>query len=203
MSVVAMLTYSFGASPAAAAVTTASSTGTYSAHGTVSQQSLITANVELSNDSLAPVTVGATFDPTVMTHGFDVDAAIQSALNEVGTSRATGWSQPGECIISARRWLTGAGADWTGSGSPVANYRGATRVPLENVMPGDILQYEHLTFPDQWVSGVHTMLVTAVHEDGTLNIVQSNVPYGSGLVTEELRFTPDPPDGFTTAAWRF
>ena len=36
-------------------------------------------------------------------HNFDVAATIALAESEIGTSRPTGWSQPGECIMSTQR----------------------------------------------------------------------------------------------------
>lgn len=135
--------------------------------------------------------------------GFNVDAAIEMAKSELGTSRATGWSMPGECIMSAKRWVTSAGGNWYSSGTPVTNYESATRIPYHLVQPGDIIQYENLFAPHAWVTGVHTVMVTGVNEDGTIDIIQSNVPFGSGLVTEEKNWLPQPPDGFQAVIWRF
>ena len=134
---------------------------------------------------------------------FDVAAAIALAESEVGTSRPTGWAQPGECIESARRWVTAGGAAWTGNGDPVSNYAGATRLTIADAQPGDIVQYEHAAYPTSWVSGVHTVLITEVHDDGTFTIIESNNPGGSGLVSKNTHWTPDPPAGFLTVVWRF
>lgn len=137
-------------------------------------------------------------------HNFDVEAAIAQARSEIGTSRPTGWSAPGECIMSVIRWVEGAGgANWTGGGNPVDNYAGATRLTINEAMPGDIVQYEHLLYPTSWVSGVHTLLITEVHDNGTFTIIQSNVPGGSGLVTEVTDWVPEPPAGFQAVVWRF
>lgn len=137
-------------------------------------------------------------------HGFDVQAAIAQARSEIGTSRATGWSAPGECIMSVIRWVEGAGgANWVGGGDPVSNYTGATRLTIEFAQPGDIVQYESIDYPTSWVSGVHTLLITGVNGDGTFEIVQSNIPGGSGLVTEVKDWVPQPPAGFQAVVWRF
>lgn len=136
-------------------------------------------------------------------HSYDVEATIAAAEAEVGTSRATGWSMPGECIISAKRWVHAGGGGWTGSGTPVSNYVGATRLSLDLVEAGDIIQYENLYAPGAWVMGVHTLLVTGVNEDGTLTIIESNNPFGSGLVTKSENWTPQPPAGFQAVVWRF
>lgn len=136
-------------------------------------------------------------------HGFDVEAAIAAAEAEIGTSRATGWGMPGECIISTKRWIHAGGGNWTGSGSPVVNYTGATRLTLDLVEPGDVIQYENLYAPHAWVMGVHTLLVTEVNDDGTFTIIESNVPFGSGYVSKKENWTPAPPAGFQAVAWRF
>ncbi len=137
-------------------------------------------------------------------HNFNVAAAIAAAKSEIGTSRPTGWSAPGECIMSVIRWVEGAGgAKWNGGGDPVSNYNGATRLTIASAQPGDIVQYENIDYPTSWVSGVHTLLITGVNGDGTFEIVQSNVPGGSGLVTEVKNWVPEPPAGFQAVVWRF
>lgn len=137
------------------------------------------------------------------TANFDVEAALAIAESEIGTSRATGWAMPGECIMSTKRWINHAGGNWNSSGTPRTNYDGAALIPLHLAQPGDIVQYENAQTPDAWVTGVHTLMISEVHEDGTIDIIQSNVPFGSGLVTKELNWQPDPPAGFQTMIWRF
>jgi hypothetical protein len=105
--------------------------------------------------------------------------------------------------MSAQRWIKAGGGAWTGSGNPVANYDGATRLTMENAEPGDIVQYEHIESPTSWVSGVHTVLITEVHDDGTFTIIESNNPGGSGLVKKNKSWTPEPPKGFQAVVWRF
>lgn len=137
-------------------------------------------------------------------HNYDVEAAIRQARSEVGTSRATGWNQPGECIVSVIRWVEGAGgANWIGGSDPVSGYTGATRLTMADALPGDIVQYESIDYPTSWVSGVHTLLIVGVNGDGTYDIIQSNIPGGSGLVTEVTDWTPNPPEGFQAVVWRF
>lgn len=137
-------------------------------------------------------------------HSYNVEAAIAQARSEIGTSRPTGWSAPGECIMSVIRWVEGAGgANWVGGGDPVSNYTGATRLTMAYAQPGDIVQYESIDYPTSWVSGVHTLLVVGVNGDGTFDIVQSNIPGGSGLVTEVKDWVPAPPSGFQAVVWRF
>ncbi|MBL3688014.1 lipase [Leucobacter zeae] len=158
----------------------------------------------------APVLAGEQIDSVLTIEkiadvpaGFDVEAAIELAESEIGTSRPTGWSAPGECIMSAQRWIRAGGGAWTGGGDPVSNYDNATRVTLANAQPGDIIQYENIASPTSWVTGVHTVMITGVNDDGTFTIIQSNSPGGSGLVTQEEDWTPAPPAGFQAAVWRF
>lgn len=137
-------------------------------------------------------------------HNYNVEAAIALARSEVGTSRPTGWSAPGECIMSVIRWVEGAGgAKWVGGGDPVSNYTGATRLTIPYAQAGDIVQYESIDYPTSWASGVHTLLIVGVNGDGTFDIVQSNIPGGSGLVSEVKNWTPNPPSGFQAVVWRF
>lgn len=136
-------------------------------------------------------------------HGYNVEAAIALAKSEIGTSRPTGWNMPGECISSVVRWLEAGDVVKVGSRTPVENYIGAIRLTPNFAKPGDVIQYEHLEFPHSWVTGVHTVLVTGVNSDGTLDIIESNVPYGSGLVSERKGWTPAPPPGFQAVVWRF
>lgn len=205
ISATAMLTFAFGAAPAQAQnssdfdfTTPAPATVT-----TGGAQVLTTANGWQQTVALEKLSEATILSYENIAHGFDINAAIAKALSEVGTSRATGWNMPGECIMSTQRWVRAGGGNWSGSGTPVSNYVGATRVPLAALKPGDVIQYEHLTFPHSWATGVHTMLVTGVNTDGTIDIVQSNVPAGSGLVTVEKNFVINPPAGFQAVGWRF
>ena len=105
--------------------------------------------------------------------------------------------------MSAQRWIKAGGGAWNGSANPVSNYEGATRLSVEDAQPGDIIQYEHLASPTSWVTGVHTLMITGVNDDGTFEIIESNNPGGSGLVSKEDNWTPKPPEGFQAVAWRF
>lgn len=232
VSIVSVLTFSLGATPALAApfqteLSTAdglAAIGPQSLNTTISTAATMPADQMLAVETaeLSPsigsetsseigsgIGAGAsTFDAVPAlgasaTHGFDVDAAIALAQQEVGTSRATGWSQPGECIMSAQRWVRAGGGNWLGGGTPVTNYDTAARLPVSQAQPGDIIQYEHMLAPHAWVSGVHTLMITGVNGDGTFSIIQSNVPFGSGLVTEVESWTPEAPFGFQAVAWRF
>lgn len=201
VSLVSALTISLGTTPALATTTGLTETTDAEVAAALGQQLL---NTDTSNNtnSLEAMLEVADIE-TGPAHGYNIEATIAAAEAEVGTSRATGWGMPGECIMSAKRWVHAGGGNWTGSGSPIANYAGATRLPLELAEAGDIIQYENLYAPHAWVMGVHTVLVTGVNDDGTLSIIESNNPFGSGLVTKSESWTPEPPAGFQAVVWRF
>lgn len=198
---VSSVTFALGAAPAVASAPIEDFSPAAVLPTTTVSQTLATTGDELAGASIDSV-LQIEETPQVA-HNFDVAATISLAESEVGTSRPTGWSQPGECIMSAQRWIRAGDGAWNGSGDPVANYAGATRMSLATAAPGDIIQYEFVESPTSWVTGVHTVLITDVNTDGTFTIVQSNSPGGSGLVTEEKNWTPEPPTGFQAAVWRF
>ena len=200
MTLVSAMTFAFGAAPVAA-VAEVQDFSSFSDEAPAAQQSLSPQIASLSDQSLDALTELS--DRANVPHGFDVDAAIAAAKREIGTVRPTGWSQPGECIVSARRWLVAGGAHWTEMGDPVKNYRGAVRLNISDAQPGDVVQYENIDYPTSWVTGVHTVLITERHDDGTFSIVESNNPAGSGRVSQNLHWTPAPPAGFRAVVWRF
>lgn len=134
---------------------------------------------------------------------FDVVSAIKAAHGEVGKSFATGWNQPGECLVAAKRWIRAGQGNWYGAGTPIGNYAGAKEVEYKNAAPGDVIQYLSPTSPTSWVAGVHTVLVTKNNGDGTLQIIESNNPGGSGFVSENKKWTPAPPNGTVFKVFRF
>lgn len=203
IALVSAVTFAFGAAPATA-VESAEEVSFNAAMvpaAEISQTLSIAESDDLNDPTLDTLVSEAEAAST--SHGFDVDAAIALAESEIGTSRATGWSQPGECIISAKRWIHAGGGAWTGSGNPVNNYIGATRLTISDAQPGDIVQYEHLGSPTSWVSGVHTLMIVETHDDGTFDIIESNIPTGSGVVQKQENWTPEPPAGFQAVVWRF
>lgn len=201
---VASVTFAFGAAPAAAEPLTEDFSAAFVQPAQAVSQTLDTSDegivVNTTLDAVLPV---GDSEVSSAAHGFDVQAAIDLAESEVGTSRATGWSQPGECIMSTQRWIVAGGGAWTGGGDPVSNYNNATRVSLATAAPGDIIQYEFIDSPTSWVTGVHTVMITGVNDDGTFTIIESNNPGGSGLVSKDESWLPQPPAGFQVAVWRF
>lgn len=201
VTLVASVTFALGAAPASAAPAPVDFAAAAAEVVQPPAQTLRTQQEDVSANTLDSMLKMS--DVANAPHGFDVEKTIAAAESEVGTSRPTGWSAPGECIMSAQRWILAGGGKWVGSGDPVANYAGATRLTLSDAQPGDIIQYENIASPTSWVTGVHTVLVTGVDKDGTLTIIQSNSPGGSGLVTKKENWTPEPPAGFQAVVWRF
>mgnify|MGYP002336052447 CR=1 FL=1 len=141
--------------------------------------------------------------PPVAAQDFDNARIADAGLRELGAKRPTGWNQPGECVKSVQRWVSAADGTLN-SGGPVSGYTssGATEVPLSSAVKGDIVQYTSNTNPNGWEDGVHTLVIVQNYGDGRFHIVQSNVPAGSGLVTEDKNWTSRPPRGFSARVWR-
>ena len=202
VALVATVAFSFGAAPAVAlepfSETAVASSSAPAA--VIEGQSLNTPN-SLPSENISTVLTFS--DEAQAAHNFDVEATIALARAEIGTSRATGWNQQGECIMSVQRWIHAGGGAWTGGGDPISNYNGAVRLSIADAQPGDVIQFEHLTYPTSWVSGIHTVLVVGVNDDGTLSIIESNNPAGSGLVSANEHWIPSPPAGFQAVVWRF
>lgn len=175
---------------APAAVQTNTTTVAQTLDTAISEAEALTSPLDLAEEVTLP-------------HNFDVAASIALAESEIGTSRATGWSAPGECIMSAQRWIRAGGGNWVGGGNPVTNYDTATRMTLADAAPGDIIQYENIESPTSWVTGVHTVMIVGVNTDGTFQIIESNNPGGSGLVSKNESWLPQPPSGFDAVVWRF
>ncbi|MGO3148153.1 MAG: lipase [Leucobacter sp.] len=202
VSLVALVTFSLGAAPAAAVETFESSPVSASVPAVAPPaQSLNTVGSTETLPAIASVLELSDISNPAAT--FDVDATVAAATSEIGTSRPTGWGQPGECMVAAQRWIQAGGGNWVGGGTPVTNYDNAVRLTLENVQRGDVIQYENIANPDTFVSGVHTILVVDVNDDGTLSIIESNNPGGSGYVSATESWTPQPPEGFQAVVWRF
>lgn len=203
VSLVAAVTFALGAAPAGAIETEEFTAASTAPTISLTTQALSTDTGTAPLAPISSVLAESESANSSAAHGFDVDAAIAAATAELGTSRATGWGAPGECIVSAQRWIRAGGGAWTGGGDPVSNYTGALRLSPTEAQPGDVIQYEHLQFPTSWVSGVHTVLVTGVNDDGTYQIIESNNPTGSGYVQADESWVPKPPAGFQAVAWRF
>ncbi len=137
----------------------------------------------------------------------DVNVTLQAALSEVGHSFATGWSAPGECIMAVKRWLAAAGVTNNGGGSgPYGLYPGAAVLVTDgSLRPGDVVQLTNIVNPNSWGDGVHTYMILRVHDNGRFDLIQSNVPYGSGLVTvkTDMDLSAYVKPGWRPLVWRF
>lgn len=162
------------------------------------------ANAPISGPTTTPpVSQAASAQAPQGPQAYSVDTAIAKALAEDGTSRPTGFNQPGECIKSVQRWIIEAGGKFVGGGV-VDGYvnSGAVQIANGEIVKGDVIQYTSLTNPNGWLDGVHTVMVTGVNSDGTYQIAQSNANY-TGKVSLDSHWTPHPPAGFEARAWRF
>lgn len=132
-------------------------------------------------------------------------AAIENARRDIGQSFPTGWGQRGECIVAVQGWINGAKAGTFIPGDVRSGYlgSGAKEVPWNQAQSGDVVQYENLGDPDLFATGVHTMLVESVNKDGTINVIESNNPGGSGLVGARQGLTNTAPSGWRAVVWRF
>ena len=70
-----------------------------------------------------------------------------------------GWNTPGQCMVSAQRWITEAGGHTGGGGAVTDMYaNSATPVDLSHLQRGDIIQYENPNNAADW-SHVHTVRI--------------------------------------------
>jgi len=136
---------------------------------------------------------------------FDNARVADCALAELGTTRATGWDQPGECIKSVQRWVAEAGG-YFGWGGVISGYTnsGAVQVTATEATKGDILQWT--TGDDNDWSHPHTMCIVKNNGNGRFWIVQSNWDH-PGYVSESKDWDPDPAahgrSGYYAMYWRF
>ncbi|HSW92104.1 MAG TPA: hypothetical protein VLG09_05660 [Candidatus Saccharimonadales bacterium] len=148
--------------------------------------------------------VGVTAQPAQAVQSFNNAAVADAGLAELGTARDTGWNEPGECIKSVQRWVAAAGG-YFGGGGVISGYvnSGAQEVSLTSAVKGDVIQYTNGNGNDQDWSHVHTVVVINNLGNGRFDIVQSNSPAGSGLVTRVNNWTPSPDSGWVSRVWQF
>lgn len=150
--------------------------------------------------------------PSAGAQNFTNARVADAGLAEIGSRRATGWNQPGECIKSVQRWVAAAGGSF-GGGGVLSGYRnsGAAQLSsLNDAVKGDVFQRTNGD-DNNWASA-HTVVVVQNLGNGHFWIVQSNTPgfvngtwrndY-SGLVTEIRDWTPGAPGGWYWTGWRF
>lgn len=131
--------------------------------------------------------------------------ALELAQQDVGKTFPTGWGMRGECIVAVQGWINGAKGGTFLPGGVRTGYvqSGATEVPWIQAKAGDVIQYENTGSPDLFATGVHTMIVESTNSDGTINIIESNNPGGSGLVGKRSNVTNSAPAGWRSVVWRF
>lgn len=131
--------------------------------------------------------------------------AIENAQKDVGQVFPTGWGQRGECIVAVQGWINSAKPGTFLPGGVRTGYvqSGAVEVPWNQAKAGDVIQYENTSSPDLFATGVHTMLVESTNADGTINVIESNNPGGSGLVGKRNNLTNSAPAGWRSVVWHF
>ena len=126
-------------------------------------------------------------------------------LAELGTTRPTGWDQPGECLKSVQRWVANAGGTF-GFGGVISGYTssGAVQVSATEATKGDVIQWTNGNDGD-W-SLPHTACIVKNNHDGTYWVVHSNWD-AKGLVSQSKRWDPNPESigrsGWYPMFWRF
>ena len=142
---------------------------------------------------------------TAQAQNFDNARVADCGLAELGTTRPTGWDQPGECIKSVQRWVAEAGGVF-GYGGVISGYTnsGAVQISATEATKGDVVQWTNGNDSD-W-SHPHTVCIVKNYGNGRYWIVQSNWE-APGLVSQNLNWDPNPEDygrsGYYPTFWRF
>lgn len=142
---------------------------------------------------------------TANAQDFDNSRIADCGLAELGTTRQTGWDQPGECVKSVQRWVAQAGG-YFGYGGTISGYTnsGAVRISAVEARKGDIIQWTNGNDGD-W-SCPHTACIVRNNKDGTFWVVHSNWD-AKGLVSQTKRWDPNPESigraGWYPMYWRF
>ncbi|MHB8894553.1 MAG: DUF5719 family protein [Candidatus Geothermincolia bacterium] len=145
------------------------------------------------------------FIKTAKAQNFDNARIADAGLAELGTTRPTGWDQPGECIKSVQRWVAAAGG-YFGYGGVISGYTnsGAVQVSAADATKGDVVQWT--TGDDNDWSRPHTVCIVENYGNGRYWIVQSNWE-SAGLVSQDQNWDPDPAHngrpGWYATYWRF
>jgi len=121
---------------------------------------------------------------------FDQSKIVPTANAELGSQRATGWNQPGECMVAMGRWVNAAAGKtvWNPNATVYDSYirSGAVEVGLNELKSGDVLQRVSMgsDFNTNW-DHVHTMVFEGYAPDGTVNTIDSNSKL-DGVVREHV-----------------
>ena len=131
-----------------------------------------------------------------------IATAAERELREHPGAFRTGWSAPGECIMSTRRWVSEAGGQ-VGAGGNASSYQGvASEVPGDQAARGDVIQYVDPNAPDAFNDGVHTVVVVGRNEDGSLQIIERNFDLNGGIRRVDA-WEPKPPAGWEARVYRY
>jgi hypothetical protein len=109
----------------------------------------------------------------------------------------------GECFDLADRALRAAGARSASDFGPVtadADYRWGSPIAIENVAPGDIIQFRNYAFAKRTETSEgwqeerqerphHTAIVLSNDGHGAVTVMEQNAPEGSGVHRTQLFFT--------------
>jgi len=113
----------------------------------------------------------------------------------------------GECYTLVNRALGNAGARRASDYGPIGpddDYVWGTPVSLEELQPGDVIQFRDYRFVRQTtteddegtgtdVDGIerphHTAIVETVHGDGVVTVLEQNIPPGSRVTRRRVHFT--------------
>lgn len=123
------------------------------------------------------------------------------AAKYVGQARPTGWDQPGECIKWVQSWVREAGGAMAGGG-PVAAFKNspAIQVSTSEIQRGDVGQ---ISKGDTYDGSPHTWVFASGRKsDGTYDIIEGNVPAGTGRVRTDRR-SISVPANHDYRVWRF
>jgi uncharacterized protein YukE len=152
--------------------------------------------------SAASSVAGYAVGPQHLSNSRIADAA-EAELRDHPGAMPTGWSQPGECMVSAQRWVEAAGGHVNRDGEVAGSYSGvAAQVPLADAQRGDIIQYVDPAAPNTDWDHVHTVVVVGRNNDGSYQIIERNFDLKGGIRRDDS-WTPSPHAGWVAEAYRY
>ncbi len=129
--------------------------------------------------------------------------AAEKELAEHPEAMRTGWDQPGECMVSAQRWVKAAGGRVNPNGTVAGSYAGvSTQIPIAAAQRGDVVQYVDPRDPNGGWDHVHTVVVVGHNADGSLQIIERNFDFKGGI-RRVPSWQPHPAAGWEARVYRF